>query len=67
MGSDNEFLLGFNLEEEEISYPEYLPNPQQELDDEFHFVLCARRAHNVHFYFIIIQLSFYPEGAGRKL
>ena len=47
--------------------PSICQNPQQELDDEFHFVLCARRAHYVNFYFVIIQFSFYPEGAGRKL
>ena len=47
--------------------PSICQNPQQELDDEFHFVLCSRWAHNVHFYFVIIQFSFYPEGAGRKL
>ena len=59
VGLNKKFLLGFNLEEEEISYPEYLPNPQQELDDEFHFVLCSRWAHNVHFYFVMIQFSFF--------
>ena len=47
--------------------PSICQNPQQELDDEFHFVLCARRAHYVNFYFVTIQFSFYPEGAGRKL
>ena len=61
------FCLVLIWEKKRSHIPSICQNPQQELDDEFHFVLCARRAHNVHFYFVIIQFSFYPEGAGRKL